>query len=137
MTARLPLLADFLAGRDDPEAIESLRDALRRWCASDGAIPLHRYLGLQSPQAFRRQERDRWLREAARHTADTAALVLAIRRFERVGWRDAAVAPAAASEVEHALHHARAAGLALPRSAKHLARIVDTDSPKRVQRLAA
>jgi len=47
-----------------------------------------------------------------------------VRRFERVTWRDAAVPAIGVSELNHALHDARAARLPLPKSSKQLARTV-------------
>ena len=143
MTDRASPLADFIAGADSPEAIEALRAALRRWCASDGSIPLTRYLGLRMPAEFRRGERDRWLRAARRHVRDCHELAAAVRGFESRCWplwRHAAIAPACASEISAALFYARRASREpLPESAKHLRRIVDrdTESVKLVPAIAA
>jgi hypothetical protein len=134
------LLAAFAAGRDDPAAIELLRDALRRWMGSDDSLPLQRYMGLKRAADLRRVERDRWLREAAAHVRDVSALALAIRRFEGGlwgSWRHGDVPPGQAGELEQALFFALRAG-AVPASTKQLRRIVrDTESASDVPAIAA
>ena len=138
MTDRASLVADFLAGRDDAEAVELVREALRQWVESDGLIP--RCSGISAAGVHRNSVVPAAIDGCGkRHDIQ--------RTLQRWRWpsdasigspgADAAVPPAAASEVEHALHHARAAGLLLPTSTKHLARIVDADSPKHVQSIAA
>lgn len=138
--ADVALLASFAAGRDDPAAIELLRDALRRWMASDGLLPLQRYMRLKTPADLRRADRDRWLRRAAAHVCDVGELAVAVRRFEAGAWRSwrhGDVPPGQASELEQALFFALRAG-ALPASAKQLGRIVrDTDWRGDVPAIAA
>jgi hypothetical protein len=134
------LLASFAAGRDDPAAIELLRDALRRWMVSDDSLPLQRYMGLKRAADLRRADRDRWLRRAATHVRDVGELALAIRRFEGGAWRcwrRGDVPPGQGSELEQALFFALRAG-ALPASTKQLRRIVrDTESAGDVPAIAA
>jgi hypothetical protein len=139
---RAALIADFIVGLDEPGAVALARDALDRWSRSDGGIPLERFFGLRTPADFRRDARNRFLREAYALAGTIGALAAAVRAFEGhtwQAWSKGTLAPRHSSPINAALFYARKRGVGpLPKSAKQLGRIVmDTESEKRVPALAA
>lgn len=117
---------------DDAEVVAWLRGGLERWRA--GKLPLHVALGLPaSPAALAREERDRWLREAADCMPAEAKRWQRARRLceliLRMGskWDHLQDPPMTATATEQCVFRARRAGAPMTLSARQLHTIIEAN----------
>lgn len=110
----LDLLFRVKGGSIDEAVSTWLARGIDAWIRGRGSITLEDALDLPSPRRTSIAIRDYWLSIAANVTGYSAArLHRAATNFERSHWplwRDLAVPPSAASQIEVCLFHARRAG---------------------------